>query len=195
MIGICGVVGVGKKTLATAYANQTGAFLMSFDSKAIMCAARTSDSLSETIREYDRILSCLDRAYSCSPVKHFVTDLTPVDVLASLYSDIQWYDSGRGYDDDLAKLSVKVSTITDKYLAVVMQVQPQQGANVIRQEQLNSIIAGLVHTRMVNEVKTHMFMIPRKAVKISDRLHVLKSFIHKYWEEKNPYRESDKLIN
>lgn len=183
-IGISGSDGVGKEKLAAIYAEEAGYDLLSFDSERIFEKTRKRFTLNGQLDEYGIILSRLESSYMNAKGR-FITDLTPIDVVAMMYSLFAWHQGVTLENEKKVDVAWKYAAkICSQYLNVIMHIQPNSGT--ARQENLNAISTGLIHTRLVYEVNTSMFTLVR-GLNQSKQLHTLKEFIHTGWSEETPY--------
>lgn len=190
-IGISGVTGVGKFDLAAAYASETDYSLITFDSRKILRRTRAKFTTTGIIEEYLNVLSQLESSYMHAS-KRFVTDMTPIDVLADMYSTFSWFnepsEAANKKIDEVWAYSCKIMS---QYLSVVMYVQPL--SSTARKEHLSAIGAGLIHTRLVSEVDTKMLTVNRKATELGPRMDALKSFVFDQYVQESPCESTSSL--
>lgn len=190
-VGISGVLGTGKRELADAFSCQTDFELLSFDNEDVLRRTRAKFTTAGVIDEYRNVLSQLESSYIHAS-NRFVTDMTPIDVMAELYSTFTWVNR----PSDEANQQVNEAwddacRICSKYLSVLMYIQPSgMGA---RQEHLNALGAGLIHTRLVNSIDTKMFTIRRNLLDLDKRLAALKNFVFEQYVEESPYANTSSL--
>ena len=190
-VGISGVFGVSKEILAEQYAKETDHELVTFDSYSLFLPARTKVRLKSMIQEYNNILAQLESAYMQAPDR-FVTDVTPLDVVAEMYSLFAWHTIPTEENDkDINEVWDYACRICSKHLMVLMHIQPFECGG--RQEQVNALTVGLIHTRMVNEVETTMFTVRRGMTDIESRLVALKHFVHGKYIKETPFGISSSL--
>ena len=135
----------------------------------------------------------LEFAY-LSASSRFVTDTTPIDVMAELYSTFTWFNEpSEEIDGQIDELWAYARNICSKYLIVIMHIKPLKAG--ARREHLTALGAGLIHTRLVNEAATKLFTVNRNMVDLGKRLAALKSFVFNSYEEESPYKTTSSLRN
>lgn len=190
-VGISGVPGTGKDLLASSYSNRTEHVLLSFSVEELFHPTRSKIEPKSVIKAYHDILSQLESVYLGAGMR-FVTDMTPIDVMAEMYSTFTWYSAPtEEADKDIAAAWEYACYICSKYLGVIMHIQPDKcGA---RMEQLNALTSGLIHTRLVNEVDSSMFTVRRGLVDLETRLEALMNFVHAKYVTKTPCENTSSL--
>lgn len=192
-VGIAGVSGTGKRELARAYAAETGHVLVPIDSGDLLSGTRTKFTTAGVIKGYMGALVQLEFAY-LSASSRFVTDTTPIDVMAELYSTFTWFNEpSEEIDGQIDELWAYARNICSKYLIVIMHIKPLKAG--ARREHLTALGAGLIHTRLVNEAATKLFTVNRNMVDLGKRLAALKSFVFNSYEEESPYKTTSSLRN
>lgn len=184
-VGICGVSGTGKEELAMLYAADTGFDLLACDRDTLMFPSRIKITTKGVIESHMDILSLMESKYM-EAGDRFVTDMTPVDIMAEMYSLFSWYSVPTEKEDVMiSEVWDYACTICTKYLSVIMHIQPFEcGA---RQEQLNSLTVGLIHTRLVNDITTDLFTVRRSMADNESRLNALKHFVYGKFAVETPY--------
>ena len=89
-VGLSGVSGVGKSLLASTYAQETDHQLLMFNQEILFSKTRLKFKGKGIIEEYVNILSLLESGYMSAPSR-FITNVTPIDIMAELYSTFAWY--------------------------------------------------------------------------------------------------------
>lgn len=183
-----GAHGVGKTTLAKAYAEKSGAIFVETSVSPIIRAMGFDPSCSTydystrlTIQE--GVLAGVDAIYNCVPPGALaVADRTPIDMLGYTLAEavgdhVPVYEFER-----LAKYMERCYEVLNRRFATVMLVQPgiplQPGrdgkalANLAYIEHLNSLMLGLsVDPRM----QINHFYIPRALLTIEERLAAIEN--------------------
>lgn len=184
-VGICGVTGTGKREIAEAYAAETDHVLVPFDSDRLLSNTRIKFTTAGVIQEYKVVLAQLELAYADAP-KRFITNITPLDVMTELYSMFAWFNPpSEEASKEIREAWADACRICSKYLSVIMLTQPLNCDT--REEHLNALCAGLIHTRLVNETATKFFTVPRTLVDLARRTEALKKFVFDRYEEESPY--------
>ena len=180
-IGISGVTGTGKSLLASTYAEQTDYQLVMLKTEALFLKPRMRFKNTSVVEEFKNILALLESSYMDAPSR-FITNVTPLDIMAELYSVYSWHTLPTEEVDEMIHAAwAECCRISTKYLGIIMHIQPFEcGA---RQEQLNALTVGLIHTRLVIDIETNMFTVRRSMVDNGDRLTALKHFVHNNMQE------------
>ena len=190
-IGLSGVAGAGKRELGIVYAEESDFEKTMFSRENMLRGTRTKFTTTRTVKEYGNVLDSLEAIYSMAPTR-FITDLTPVDIIAELYATFCWYKTpNKDVEKQVRYLLAEASRICSKYLSVVMHIQPAMGTNAI-DEHLNALTAGLIHTRLVNEAASHFITIRRSMIEPKHRLLALRNHMWDLFEVESPYRTPSK---
>ena len=181
-IGISGAKGVGKEQLAEGYSRETGFRFLHFSNREMFTAAYTSCSVHDRVANFRNALAHLESSYRFIDSR-FIADMTPVDVMANLYSSLSWMDNIDSECRENIEAAWKDAVIIcSTHLTVIMHLQPNEGCPI--QEQINATSAGLIHTRLANEVtSTNLFTVRRAMIELPDRIRTLKQFVHGKMEE------------
>ena len=184
-VGICCVSGTGKEELAMSYAAETGFNLLACDRDTLMLPARIKLTTQNVIKAHMDILSLMESRYM-EAGERFITDMTPVDIVAEMYSLFSWYSVPTEEEDVMIReVWDYACTICTKYLAIIMHIQPFKcGA---RQEQLNALTVGLIHTGFVNDIESCLFTVRRAMTDNESRLNALKHFVYGKFTIETPY--------
>ena len=190
-VGISGVIGNGKQELAIAYAAETDHALLSFCEPHLFRRTRSRFTVKGVVGEYRNILAQLESSYMGAS-NRFVTDITPLDVMADMYSAFTWHsDTSKEVNNQVGEAWDDACRICSRYLSVLMHIQPLIGS--ARQEHINALGAGLIHTRLVNSVDTKMFTIRRNMIELDHRMMALKNFVFEQYVEETPYTNTSSL--
>ena len=190
-VGISGVSGTGKLELAKAFAIETGNVLLPFRSEDLLEGTRGRFTTAGVIEEYKAALDHLESVYRIAP-KRFVTNITPVDVMAELYSTFAWFNEpSETASKRVEELWVDACRICSVHLSVIMHIKPLNAG--ARQTHLGALGAGLIHTRLVNETFTESFTINRNMVDLDARMAALKTFVFQQYEKASPYKTPSSL--
>lgn len=176
-IAISGVTGTGKSLLASTFAEQTDHQLVMLNSEVLFEQTRLRFKTISVIEQYKHILSVLESAYMDAPDR-FVTNFTPVDVMAEMYSTFAWHSlPTKEVNDMVEQVYAYGCEILSRYFIIVMHLQPL--APDARKEQLNAIAAGLIHMRLIYDCPVlGMFSVRRTLIENKARLSALKHFVH-----------------
>lgn len=188
-IGIAGTAGAGKTMLATAYSEESGFDLVSFDHELTFRMARTKIRAAKVIEEYGKILKLLELEYRQVDGR-FITNLTPIDVMTEMYSSFAWHNvPSERHSLTVNFLWQDALRICRKYLTLLVYVQPPLGC--AKQEHMNLLGAGLVHAMMVEDKKgPQVYSLRRNIVDNIVRTNTLKKFVFYKFVEDLPAESS-----
>lgn len=189
MIGLAGAHRVGKTTLARAYSKQSGIPMIETSS------SKTFERLGYSPKEdYDfdtrlfiqtEILKDLLQSYSEVKSGVFISDRTPIDLIAYMLADVQRQTLNKKQEESLAKYVNDCILANNRHFAVVIVVQP--GIQMVESadkapcsigyiEHLNSLIMGIT----VSEgISASHFYIPRLMTDLEDRIDCIKFALKK----------------
>lgn len=190
-VGICGVDGAGKGKLALAYAEDSGLDLLIWNREILLSQTRTKIKTKAIIMAYKDVLSMLESKYM-EASERFITDMTPIDIMAEMYSLFSWYSMPKSEEDKIVNEVWEYSCfLCTRYLSVIMHIQPVHCS--ARQEQLNSLTVGLIYTRLINEAESDLFTVSSSMIDTDARLEALKHFVYGKCVAKTPYANVSSL--
>lgn len=183
MKGLCGAQGVGKTTLAKAYADKHGAIFVETSVSKVIRAfgydpSRADYDFSTRLDIQEEVLKQVDAIYSCVPVGiDAVADRTPLDMLAYTMSEAIGNNVLPEDQERFAAYVQKCFEVTNKRFSAIVLVQPgiplqadrdgKAVANLAYMEHLNSLILGLtVDARL----KCAHFYLPRQLLDLTERV-------------------------
>lgn len=188
MIGLVGAHRTGKTTLAKAYAEETEVPFVETSSSAVFERLGYSPKV-----DYDfgtRMIiqnAILDDAVA-KYAKHtgmFVTDRTPIDMLAYTMADVQRENLTLEQSEEFTKYFMRCFEETNKRFMCLMLVQPgieivdapgKAPANPAYMEHLNTIMFGM----LVGEFNSSShFYLPRRTTDMTERVEALKFVVNK----------------
>lgn len=186
-VGLCGAHRTGKSTLARAYADKNGVAFLETRTSAVFKRLKLSPKKDYDFRTRLKIQEAiLDDAialYSEERTSDWITDRTPVDMLAYTLADVQRANLDHEDSDRLQRYMEKCFRVTNMFFSTLVLVQP--GIEVVEEEgkapgspayieHLNSLAMGL----MVDErIRAAHFYIPRSRTGIEDRLDCIDTAI------------------
>ena len=188
MIGLIGAHRTGKTTLAKAYAEETGTPFVETSSSAVFEKLGYSPKL-----DYDfgtrmiiqnAILDDAVEKYS-QHTGMFVTDRTPIDMLAYTMADIQRDNLTPEQSIEFVKYVGRCFEESNKRFLALVLVQPgietvealgKAPANPAYMEHLNTLMLGM----LVGEMNTTShFYLPRRTTDLEERFEALKFVVNK----------------
>ena len=195
MFGLCGAHRVGKTTLAKTFAEMTGlpfvqtnvvdTFLrMGLDPQA-------EYEFGERLEIQQEIMTDLHARYLLAP-KRFVTDRTPMDVFAYTLADVRRGSLTEWMEQDLEALWKYAMRITLTHLSMVALIQPgiplvdnplKAQASTGYIEHINSILIGLLMSKMGEYDELAVIMLKREALGLHERTQLLLGFVNEYFPD------------
>jgi predicted ATPase len=189
MIGLVGAQGVGKTTLAQAYAAKFGGTYLDASVTKIIRAAGYDPSAAGAYDFSTRldlqaiVLSGCERIYASAPVgMTVITDRTPLDMLAYTLAEAIGNRVEDKDQDRLARYIADCFEVSNRYFSTILLLQPgiplQEGrdgkavANRAFVEHLNSLMLGLT---VDPRLKTAHFYIPRSYLTVEERIAAVDS--------------------
>lgn len=188
MIGLVGPQRVGKTTLARAFATKRNIPFIETDSAAVFEALELDPKADY---DFDTRLyvqhAILDEAVALYSHNTglFITDRTPIDMLAYTMADIQRSNVTRAQAEEFAKYTLRCHDETNRRFACLTLIQPgipiieEKGkapGNLAYMEHLNALILGLM-VGDNNEV-SHYYL-PRATLDLKERVKALEFVVAK----------------
>lgn len=181
-IGLCGAHRVGKTTLAEAFAAAAGIPCVRTATSAVFARHGLDPSkpmsFAARLAIQREILAAAEDAWRAAEGR-FITDRTPVDMMAYTLADIRG-DTEVGFQD-LAAYLERCFRVTNEVFSTLVVVQP--GIPLVREggkaalneayiEHVNAVVLGLCHD---DRLRCRTFLLNREAIALQTRL----SFLHK----------------
>jgi hypothetical protein len=182
-VGLVGAHRTGKTSLAKAYALKTGAKFLETSVSAINRElgfdCTKEHSFAERLDHQEKILVRLDAVYEAHVGVDYITDRTPLDLIAYTVAEAI---NDRVAEEDQERLARYVQDcidVTNRRLGVVVLVQPgipivaeegKAAANRAYIEHLNSLMLGLT---VDERVKCAHFYLPRRLMTLNQRVEAL----------------------
>ncbi|MFT4064350.1 AAA family ATPase [Paraburkholderia sp.] len=182
-VSLCGAHRTGKTTLAKAYALKSGCLFLETSVSAINRELgfdlSKEHSFSERLAHQELILERIDRIYAQHAGEDFITDRSPLDMIA--YTMAEAINDRVAPEDQerFARYVQKCIDVTNRRFGILMLVQPgialreeegKAATNAAYIEHLNSIILGLT---VDERVDTAHFYIPRHMRDLKDRVEAV----------------------
>lgn len=189
MIGICGAHRTGKTTLAKAFSEKTGIPFVQTKASGVFAEMgldpKADYPLAQRIEVQKRILEACAKQYRSVDSGIFVTDRTPVDMVAYTFADVQ---RGNMTPELTAQVNGYVAdcvAVNNAVFSLLMVVQPgielveEEGkapANVAYIEHINSLVMGIAVSEMIESAH---YYIPRGMVELDRRVEAMRFAIQK----------------
>lgn len=195
-LGLTGTHRTGKSTLAKAYALAEGVpFLQTGASQVFIDMGydpKVDYPLDVRLEIQKRILESFDKQYSAGG-RDFVTDRTPVDMMAYLLADVQRQNTTPEQSIGIANYLKDCAAVTNTHFTTLVVVQPgipvieEEGkapANYAYMEHISALVMGIVVSELI--IPSHYY-IPRKLTNLADRVAVLKRVTGRTLEKHQMY--------
>lgn len=179
-IGLVGAHRTGKSTLAKLYAEKNGVEFLETRSSAVFKRLRLSPKkdydFKTRLKIQEAILDDAADLYSGIQSPDWITDRTPVDMLAYTLADVQRENIDADNAERLRKYMERCFKVTNMYFSTLILVQPgieiveddgKAPGNPAYLEHLNSLAMGLI---VDERVKAAHFYIPRRMTDLDERL-------------------------
>lgn len=194
MIGLIGAHRTGKTTLARAFSEETGITFAETSSSAVF-----KELGFDPQKDYDfkvrlfiqnRILDAAEAVYKASGV-HYITDRTPLDMLAYTMADIQ--RSNLDTDDSAMFVDYleRCFEVTNRHFASLIVIQPgiplvddkdKAPCNMAYMEHINSLAMGLVVDKRNN---TGRHFIPKWMINHDERMAAVRNSVDAVYDRFN----------
>jgi hypothetical protein len=182
-IGLTGAHRTGKSTLAKAFAEQQKVpFLQTLASKTfkrLSLDPKRDYSLSERLYVQHHILDDCRAVYAQAGMDRFVTDRTPIDMMAYTLADVTRENVTQPLAKIIESYMKECFDVCNAYFPMLFVVQPgialveaegKAPANVAYVEHINSLIMGLV---IDDRYLGNHFYLPRTTTGLQDRVMAL----------------------
>lgn len=180
MIGLCGAHRTGKTTLADAFAKEHDMVFLKTSASQVFKDMGLNPSVDYhfdiRMDVQERILKEFEKQYLSMDGKPFVTDRTPIDMIAYTLADVRQQTLTQGQNDRLEEYVAKCISVTNRHFAILVVVQP--GIKVKHEEGKASLspmyiehVAQIVMGVTVSEdIHATHFYIPRRTIDLSKRI-------------------------
>ena len=180
MIGLSGSHRVGKTTLAKRYSEEFGLPFVETNASGVYLELGLSPQIdydfATTLVIQLAILESLLEAYAGQHGRNFITDRTPIDLLAYTMADIRRSNVTSKETDAFMEYRQKCFEAANRYFAVIVIVQPgiplvddptKAPPNIAYMNHINTLLMGLVTD---SSMKAGRFFINKETLKIEDRM-------------------------
>jgi hypothetical protein len=188
MIGLCGAQRTGKSTLAQTFALKAKVPLVITDVKGTFARLGADPKkdypLNERIEIQREILKDYEALLKKAPVK-FITDRTPIDMMAYLLADIRRENVTDQQAGAFMQYMEDCFKVTNRQFTVLMVVQPgvpikehpgSAPANPAYMEHINTLCKGLV---VDDKIEAEHFYLPRDYIDMDTRVKALEYAVGK----------------
>jgi hypothetical protein len=188
MIGLCGAQRTGKTTLAAKYAEYAKIPFLQTDVSGTFARLGANPKidypLNERIELQREILKDYAALVKKAPFK-FITDRTPVDMMAYMLADVRRENVTDAQSGALMSYFDDCHKVLNQQFTVLMVVQPgiqakdapgKAPANPAYMEHINALCMGIVVT---DKVEAQHFYIPRNYLDLETRIKALDFAVNK----------------
>ena len=184
MIGLAGAHRTGKTTLAKRYAEEQGIPVVITTTAGVFAKHGLSpkedyDFETRLMLQWD-ILESLKSAYSEIKGGVFITDRTPIDLMAYTLADVQRQTLNPSQEKELQKYLNACIDVANRHFSMILVIQP--GIELVEDatkatlssgyiEHLNSLVMGIT---VSESIRAQHFYIPRLTSDIDDRVNCVR---------------------
>jgi hypothetical protein len=199
MLGITGAHRTGKSTLAKAFAEKTGIPFVQTSASGVFADmgldAKVDYPLDIRLDIQREILRRFVIEYGKPKAGVFITDRTPIDLMAYTLADVQRESTTPAQADAIVRYLEDCTFATNRFFSTLVVVQPgialveepgKAPANPAYVEHIHNLIMGLV----VGEgIQAHHFYVPKRLVDLEKRVQCLEFSIGRTAEKHVAYLE------
>ena len=182
MIGLCGAQRTGKSTLAKEFAEDSGVDYVPVNTSGVFEAMgfdpKADYDMATRMQIQWEILKAAQATYAKAP-RFFITDRTPLDMLAYTLADVQRGNVTGEVIDQVVAYADKCFSMTNQYFTSIVVVQPgiplveeagKAPANLAHMEHINTLILGLANDE---RCKTSKHYIARGTTDLQARVRAI----------------------
>lgn len=198
MIGLCGAHRTGKTTLAKEYSRWVGIPFVETSTSQVFEALGFDPKVDYDFKIrmmiQNKILDAAEALWRKYPVE-FITDRTPLDMLAYTMADVQRQNLDKDDEKLFMDYMKRCIESANRYFALLIVVQPgiplveakgKAPNNIAYIEHLNTLIAGLLNDR---RIETGRFIFNRETTDLDKRCDLINKALGRV------YDRADKLIS
>ena len=192
MIGLAGSHRTGKTTLAKAFAEEFEIPFAETSSSAVFkelgLDPKADYDLKVRMLTQNIILESAIGVYKAAG-SNFITDRTPIDMLAYTLADIR-RENVTEYESHLvADYMKRCIEVTNEHFQILCVIQPgipivedpgKAPANIAYMEHINALVKGLV---MHDDIHAYRLNMRRKMTNINVRIDALMTTVHRFYEK------------
>lgn len=195
MIGLAGSHRTGKTTLARMFSEEYKIPLAETSSTEVFrelgADPRADYDMKTRLVIQDKILESACNVYEALG-HQFITDRTPIDMLAYTLADVQRANISEFETALLEKYMDRCFTATNKYFSILCVVQPgipivedpgKAPANIMYMEHINGLVKGLV---MHDDIAAYRLNMRRRMTDLDERLDALTATVHSFFDKHVP---------
>jgi hypothetical protein len=193
MIGLCGAHRTGKSTLAGAFSEEAGVPVLYTKLSGVFANAgldpKADYKLSLRLDLQRRMLECLERQYRSVDGGIFVTDRTPLDLMAYTLADVQRANVPSELEGVIERYLDDCIDVSNAVFSILVVVQPgikpveasgKAPATYAYTEHINSLMMGLAVSEAVQSAH---YYIPREMTELKQRVECLSFAVRKTQEK------------
>lgn len=199
IIGICGAPGTAKKTLASAYSDRVGMSFIPASATEVFKKNRLDPckdhSLHTRLDIQEGLLSCFEEIWKTAAKENveFVTDTTPIDLMAYALADIRREELTKELDERLQNYIDRCVNLTNTLFSFLMVVLPdatpvweneKSGISKSHIQKISIMIMGLVAS---DNILIPNFYIPSRESSLERRIILLDSTVEKVYKAKSNF--------
>lgn len=181
MIGLCGAHRTGKTTLAKAFAEKHGEYSLLQTSASQVFKDMGLDPavdypLSVRMDVQERILASFEVQYRSFAGRKFITDRTPIDMLAYTLADVRQEPMSPELTERIARYRRDCIRLTNEFFSVLVVVQPGlpvkdgEGKASLSPAYIEHIASLVLGITVSEDVQAAHFYVPRRTLELSRRI-------------------------
>ena len=188
MIGLCGSHRVGKTTLALEFASEVEIPFVQTQASSVFERMGLNPAadypLDIRFEVQHEILSEAEQQYA-EAGRVFVTDRTPIDMMAYTLADIRNKSLTTKGEEVLQEYLKRCVAVTNRFFSILVVVQPgielrpERGKAALSQgyiEHISRLVMGLV---VSEEIHANHYYIPKRIVSLEERVQCLHTVLNK----------------
>lgn len=192
MIGLAGSHRTGKTSLARAFSEEFGIPFAETNSSAVFAGLGLDPKADYDMKTrmviQNIILESAVGVYKAAG-SQFITDRTPIDMLAYTLADVQRENISEFDSHLVADYMKRCIEVTNEYFCILCVVQPgipiiedpgKAPANIAYMEHINALVKGLV---MHDDIHAYRLNMRRSMTNMGTRINALMTTVHTFYEK------------